>query len=185
MRNATVEYTGEDFSFLMATNFESAYNLCQLAHPLLKASGAASIILMSSVCGVVSVVDGGSIYGATKGNSWQHFLNIILWALVLSLNPVTGRVYYHFSLILNLNLISLAPTSYMLIIGAMSHLARILACEWARDNIRTNSVTPWFVPDSSNWICKNYFIHWFSLLHICMQFLFMIEKLFLPLRKMT
>ncbi|GAY38019.1 hypothetical protein CUMW_033470 [Citrus unshiu] len=92
---ATVEYTAEDFSFLMATNFESAYNLCQLAHPLLKASGAASIVLMSSVCGVVSVVDVGSIYGATK--------------------------------------------------GAMNHLARILACEWAQDNIRTNSVTPWFV----------------------------------------
>ncbi|KAL9415906.1 hypothetical protein AB3S75_039161 [Citrus x aurantiifolia] len=95
IRKATVEYTAEDFSFLMATNFESAYNLCQLAHPLLKASGAASIVLMSSVCGVVSVVDVGSIYGATK--------------------------------------------------GAMNHLARILACEWAQDNIRTNSVTPWFV----------------------------------------
>ncbi|KAH9661602.1 Tropinone reductase [Citrus sinensis] len=95
IRKATVEYTAEDFSFLMATNFESAYNLCQLAHPLLKASGAASIVLMSSVCGVVSVVDAGSIYGATK--------------------------------------------------GAMNHLARILACEWAQDNIRTNSVTPWFV----------------------------------------
>ncbi|KAH9661594.1 Tropinone reductase [Citrus sinensis] len=94
IRKATVEYTAEDFSFLMATNFESAYNLCQLAHPLLKASGAASIVLMSSVCGVVSVVDVGSIYGATK--------------------------------------------------GAMNHLARILACEWAQDNIRTNSVTPCF-----------------------------------------
>ncbi|KDO66643.1 hypothetical protein CISIN_1g036388mg, partial [Citrus sinensis] len=95
IRKATVEFTAEDFSFLMATNFESAYNLCQLAHPLLKASGAASIVLMSSVCGVVSVVDVGSISGATK--------------------------------------------------GAMNHLARILACEWAQDNIRTNSVTPWFV----------------------------------------
>ncbi|KAK9176112.1 hypothetical protein WN944_028125 [Citrus x changshan-huyou] len=95
IRKATVEFTAEDFSFLMATNFESAYNLCQLAHPLLKASGAASIVLMSSVCGVVAVVDVGSISGATK--------------------------------------------------GAMNHLARILACEWAQDNIRTNSVTPWEV----------------------------------------
>lgn len=28
--------------------------------------------------------------------------------------------------------------------GALNQLARNLACEWAKDNIRTNSVTPWF-----------------------------------------
>ena len=63
---ATEEYNEEDFSFLMATNFESAYHLSQLAHPLLKSSKAGSIVFMSSVGGVVSVT-GGSIYGATKG----------------------------------------------------------------------------------------------------------------------
>ena len=62
----TVEYNEEDFSFLMATNFESAYHLSQLAHPLLKTSGAASIVFMSSVAGVVSV-EVGSIYAVTKG----------------------------------------------------------------------------------------------------------------------
>ncbi|KAJ0021369.1 hypothetical protein Pint_32725 [Pistacia integerrima] len=78
----------------MTTNLESAYNLSQLAHPLLKAAGSASIILMSSVCGVVSV-NVGSIYAVTK--------------------------------------------------GAMNQLAKNLACEWAKDNIRINSVAPWFV----------------------------------------
>ena len=63
---ATEEYNEEDFSFLMATNFESAYHLSQLAHPLLKTSGAASIVFMSSVAGVVSV-EIGSIYAVTKG----------------------------------------------------------------------------------------------------------------------
>lgn len=29
--------------------------------------------------------------------------------------------------------------------GAMNQLAKNLACEWARDNIRTNSVAPWFI----------------------------------------
>ncbi|KAL3512396.1 hypothetical protein ACH5RR_025113 [Cinchona calisaya] len=29
--------------------------------------------------------------------------------------------------------------------GAMNQLARNLACEWAKDNIRVNSVAPWFV----------------------------------------
>lgn len=49
-------------------------------------------------------------------------------------------------LVFNIKLeLSLTPAGYMLITGAMNHLARILACEWAQDNIRTNSVTPWFV----------------------------------------
>ncbi|XP_021811154.1 tropinone reductase homolog At5g06060-like [Prunus avium] len=29
--------------------------------------------------------------------------------------------------------------------GAMDQLAKNLACEWAKDNIRTNSVAPWFI----------------------------------------
>ncbi|XP_021715408.1 tropinone reductase homolog At2g29360-like [Chenopodium quinoa] len=29
--------------------------------------------------------------------------------------------------------------------GAMNQLAKYLACEWAKDNIRTNSVAPWFI----------------------------------------
>ncbi|KAL1196675.1 putative tropinone reductase [Cardamine amara subsp. amara] len=90
----TLNYTAEDFSFLMATNLESAFHLSQLAHPLLKASGSGNIVLMSSVSGVVHV-NGASIYGATK--------------------------------------------------GAMNQLGRNLACEWANDNIRVNSVCPWFI----------------------------------------
>ncbi|XP_031254026.1 tropinone reductase homolog At2g29170-like [Pistacia vera] len=66
MFKPTEEYKAEDFSLIMTTNLESAYNLSQLAHPLLKAAGSASIILMSSVCGVVSV-NVGSIYAVTKG----------------------------------------------------------------------------------------------------------------------
>ncbi|KAB1214154.1 Tropinone reductase 1 [Morella rubra] len=93
-RKPTEHYTAEEFSSLMVTNFDSAYHLSQLAHPLLKASGAGSIIFMSSVAGVVSV-DVGSIYAASK--------------------------------------------------GAMNQLAKSLACEWAKDNIRSNSVAPWFV----------------------------------------
>ncbi|XVF46584.1 hypothetical protein PTKIN_Ptkin03bG0039000 [Pterospermum kingtungense] len=62
----TTDYTSEDLSFIMGTNFESAYNLCQLAYPLLKASGAGSIVFLSSVAGVVSI-SRASIYGATKG----------------------------------------------------------------------------------------------------------------------
>ncbi|XP_062172169.1 tropinone reductase homolog At2g29260, chloroplastic-like isoform X4 [Alnus glutinosa] len=90
----TVDYTAEEFFTFMTTNFESMYHLCQLAHPLLKASGVASIIFISSVAGVVSL-NLGSIYGASK--------------------------------------------------GAINQLAKSLACEWAKDNIRSNSVAPWFI----------------------------------------
>ncbi|KAK3409946.1 tropinone reductase homolog At2g30670 [Eucalyptus grandis] len=90
----TVDCTAEDFSFIMTTNFESAYHLSQLAHPLLKASGTGSIVFLSSVCGIVSL-SVGSIYSATK--------------------------------------------------GAMNQLTKNLACEWAKDNIRSNSVAPYFI----------------------------------------
>ncbi|XP_024968964.1 tropinone reductase homolog At5g06060-like isoform X2 [Cynara cardunculus var. scolymus] len=73
----TIEYTADDFSMHMATNFESSFHLCQLAHPLLKASGVGSIVFISSVA------------------------------------------------------------------GAINQLTKNLACEWAKDNIRTNSVAPW------------------------------------------
>ncbi|XP_062173067.1 tropinone reductase homolog At2g29150-like [Alnus glutinosa] len=91
----TLENTAEDFSFLMSTNLESAYHMSQLAYPLLRASGAGSIVFVSSVAGVVSVNIGTTIYSAAK--------------------------------------------------GAINQLARSLACEWAKDNIRSNSIAPWVI----------------------------------------
>lgn len=90
MKN-TVDYTLEDYSFMMSTNLESPYHLCQLAHPLLKASGNGSIVFISSVAGVVGLPM-LSVYSATK--------------------------------------------------GAINQLTKNLACEWAKDNIRTNTVSP-------------------------------------------
>ncbi|CAN8315260.1 unnamed protein product [Cochlearia groenlandica] len=90
----TIEYGEDDYSFYMSTNLESAYHLSQLSHPLLKASGFASIVFNSSVGGVVSM-ECGSLYSLTK--------------------------------------------------GAMNQLARNLACEWAKDGIRANSVAPSFI----------------------------------------
>ncbi|KAJ0984026.1 hypothetical protein J5N97_002382 [Dioscorea zingiberensis] len=97
IRKPTSDYTSEEFSFLMNTNFESAFHLCQLAHPLLKASGAGSVVLISSVAGVVAM-NSGSIYAATK--------------------------------------------------AAMNQMTKNLACEWAKDNIRTNSIAPWYIRTS-------------------------------------
>ena len=69
-----VDLTAEDYSLTMSTNFESAFHLSQLAHPLLKASGSSSIVFISSIAGLV----GGtqlSLYSATKGT----YLNIEIW----------------------------------------------------------------------------------------------------------
>ncbi|CAM6128796.1 unnamed protein product [Calypogeia fissa] len=93
IRKPTVEYTAEDMSFLMSTNFESAYHLNQLAHPLLKASGNSSIVFVSSVAGVTAIRS-GTLYAASK--------------------------------------------------AAMNQIAKNLACEWAKDGIRVNSVAPWY-----------------------------------------
>ncbi|CAN7011185.1 unnamed protein product [Brassica oleracea var. botrytis] len=62
----TTEYVADDFSFHISTNLESAYHLSQLSHPLLKASGFGSIVMNSSVGGVVSM-ECGSLYCLTKG----------------------------------------------------------------------------------------------------------------------
>ncbi|XP_030964333.1 tropinone reductase homolog At5g06060-like isoform X2 [Quercus lobata] len=91
----TIEYTVEDFSFLMCTNLESAYHMCQLAYPLLKASRVGSIVFVSSVAGVVGLTLPVSIYAAAK--------------------------------------------------GGLNQLAKNLACEWAKDNIRSNSIAPWVI----------------------------------------
>ncbi|XP_058097807.1 tropinone reductase homolog At5g06060-like [Magnolia sinica] len=88
----TAEVTAEEFSFVTATNFESAYHFSQLAHPLLKASGQGSIVFLSSAASLVATC-AATVYSALK--------------------------------------------------GALNQLAKNLACEWGKDNIRTNCVAPW------------------------------------------
>ncbi|XVE59312.1 hypothetical protein DITRI_Ditri05aG0035900 [Diplodiscus trichospermus] len=97
IRKPMVEFTAEEVSTLLATNFESVFNLCQLAYPLLKASGIGSVVFTSSVSGFVSLKS-MSLQGATK--------------------------------------------------GAINQLTKNLACEWAKDNIRTNAVAPWYIRTS-------------------------------------
>ncbi|CAK9166299.1 unnamed protein product [Ilex paraguariensis] len=97
IRKPMVDFTAEEFSTLMATNFESIFHMCQLAYPLLKASGAGSVVFTSSVSGFVSLKS-MSVQGATK--------------------------------------------------GAINQLTKNLACEWAKDNIRSNAVAPWYIRTS-------------------------------------
>ncbi|XP_023639929.1 tropinone reductase homolog At2g29260, chloroplastic isoform X1 [Capsella rubella] len=66
IRKPMVEFTAGEFSTLMSTNFESVFNLCQLAYPLLRASEAGSAVSISSVSGFVSLKN-MSVQSATKG----------------------------------------------------------------------------------------------------------------------
>ncbi|XP_017220442.1 tropinone reductase homolog [Daucus carota subsp. sativus] len=62
----TTEFTAEDMSNMMSINFEASYHLCQIAQPLLKASGTGNIVFISSVAGVVALPM-LSIYSSSKG----------------------------------------------------------------------------------------------------------------------
>ncbi|WVZ07097.1 hypothetical protein V8G54_020443 [Vigna mungo] len=64
-----VDYTVEDVSTIMATNFESVFHLTQLAHPLLKQSGCGSIVFISSIAGA-KAIPGLSAYAAAKASEW-------------------------------------------------------------------------------------------------------------------
>ncbi|KAJ6883581.1 hypothetical protein NC652_030731 [Populus alba x Populus x berolinensis] len=78
---ATLDYTAEDFTSLMDTNLQSAFHLSQLAHPLLKASGAGKIVFMSSITSVVSVNTQYPLYSASKGATNQLTRNLACeWA---------------------------------------------------------------------------------------------------------
>ncbi|KAK7256783.1 hypothetical protein RIF29_30262 [Crotalaria pallida] len=76
----TIDYTAEEISTIMGTNFESSYHLCQLAHPLLKASGYGNVVFISSVGGS-RAFPLASVYGASKGAINQFTKNLALeWA---------------------------------------------------------------------------------------------------------
>ncbi|XVF31250.1 hypothetical protein REPUB_Repub16aG0129200 [Reevesia pubescens] len=84
IRKPMVEFTAEEVSTLLATNFESVFNLCQLAYPLLKASGLGSVVFTSSVSGFVSLKS-MSVQGATKGAINQLTKNLACVLMVACL----------------------------------------------------------------------------------------------------
>ncbi|KAL7162968.1 hypothetical protein ACSBR2_039133 [Camellia fascicularis] len=133
IRKPTIEYTAEEYSVLLATNLESAFHLCQLAYPLLKASGVGSIVFISSVAGLVHI-GSGSIYGASKGKLLSRYAFFVALVCVCDGNLMAVKIH--------------AFGSYLLFTGAMNQLTKNLACEWAKDNIRCNCVAPWYIRTS-------------------------------------
>jgi hypothetical protein len=66
MLKSMLEYTEEEIQTGMSANFESAFHTCQLAYPLLKASGNGSIVNVSSLSGTVACWP-GVLYGGMQG----------------------------------------------------------------------------------------------------------------------
>ena len=64
-RKKTLENTKDHFDNLTELNMKSVFELCRLFHPLLKKSGAASIVNIVSVAGITSVGT-GSPYAISK-----------------------------------------------------------------------------------------------------------------------
>lgn len=80
IRKKAIEYNEEEYSKLMNTNLNSAFDLSMKFHPLLKNSGNASIINISSVAGLGHMRT-GIVYGMTKAAINQMTANLAVeWA---------------------------------------------------------------------------------------------------------
>ncbi|KAK1313619.1 hypothetical protein QJS10_CPA06g00039 [Acorus calamus] len=94
MMRPAEDISAEEYSLIMATNFESGFHLSQLAHSLMRQSGKGNIVFISSVSSFVAMPF-VCLYASTK--------------------------------------------------SALNHIAKNLAFEWAKDNVRVNCVAPGFV----------------------------------------
>jgi tropinone reductase I len=80
LRKKALDYAEAEYDQLMETNLKSAFQLCQLAFPLLKAAGQGSILNISSVAGL-NHVRTGVIYGMSKAAINQLTKNLAVeWA---------------------------------------------------------------------------------------------------------
>lgn len=80
IRKKTVDYSQSEIDFIFNTNLISAYDITRRAHPLLKKSGDAAVIFISSVAGLTSLKT-GSVYGMTKAALVQLTRNLACeWA---------------------------------------------------------------------------------------------------------
>lgn len=126
------DFTTAEFSSLIETNLGSNFHICQLAYPLLKASGVGSVVFISSVSGFVSLKS-MSVQGATKGN-------LPIQCCVTACFNKYGDVDELYQI--------LKMFFCFWFIGAINQLTKNLACEWAKDNIRSNAVAPWYIRTS-------------------------------------
>lgn len=80
IRKKAMEYSEEEIRQIMDTNLYSAFSLAREAHPLMKRSGRASLVNISSVAGLAHIRT-GVVYGMTKAAMVQMTRNLAVeWA---------------------------------------------------------------------------------------------------------
>lgn len=65
IRKPTLDYSEDEYDYLLTTNLKSAFQLCKAAYPMLKKSGAGSIVFTGSVAGEIAMGTGAP-YAASK-----------------------------------------------------------------------------------------------------------------------
>lgn len=70
IRKRVHDYTAEEYAQLMDTNVAAVFELCRLAHPLLKKSAGGSIVNIGSVAGQVPIGT-TAVYGMSKASVFQ------------------------------------------------------------------------------------------------------------------
>ncbi|GAB3040920.1 SDR family oxidoreductase [Spirosoma pulveris] len=80
VRKPTADYSPAEYDHILNTNLRSAYELTQAAYPMLKASSAGKVVMISSVSGLAHT-SSGSLYGMTKAAMLQLTRNLAVeWA---------------------------------------------------------------------------------------------------------
>lgn len=118
IRKPTVEYSEEEVDYLLATNFKSCFHLSQLAHDPLRRTAE----LRSAAAAAATAA--GACVGTVEAADGGCIINIGSASSVIA--DRTGSVY--------------AATK-----AGMDMLTANLACEWAKDHIRVNCVSPWYI----------------------------------------
>jgi Tropinone reductase 1 len=80
IRKKAIEYSLDEYEFILKTNLTSTFDMCRKLYPWLKSSGSGSVVNISSVAGLIHMRT-GSPYAMTKAAMIQLTRNLAVeWA---------------------------------------------------------------------------------------------------------
>jgi Tropinone reductase 1 len=131
IRKLPLEYTEEEYQLIMQTNLHSAFHLTKEIYPYLRKKST------NDPNGTSSVINIGSVAGT----------------ILLFLVDLVLLTYFVFSLIFlgicftqgGCNTAIRSGIVYAMTKAAMAQMTFNLACEWAKEAIRVNTIAPWYI----------------------------------------